>query len=425
MKSNRFLHKHVRDQTLVTTPSLPFLPYGQQHIDDDDVAAVAVALRSGWLTTGPAVSHFETEFAAKVGARHAIACSNGTTGLHLAALALRLGRTDAVIVPTLTFLATANAARYVGSEVIFTDVDADTGLLTPQILQNTLDAHQDKNIKAVFPVHIAGQCVDMDGLQTIAKSHDLAIVEDACHAVGGIYADHQGREKPVGACSHSDMAVFSLHPVKTITMGEGGLVTTNDDELNERLRSLRTHGMIRDKALFKNQDLAFAEDGEANPWYYEMHELGYNYRATDIQCALGSSQLKKLDGFVQRRSHLMALYDQQLAALTPIVQPLGRANTGTPGWHLCVVHIDFEKANTTRADVMNRLQSVGIGSQVHYLPVHQQPYYRDLYGEIDLPGADAYYARCLSLPLFPTMADNDVKRIVDGLAEVLSLDNTP
>ena len=402
-----------------------FLPYGQQHIDDDDVAAVAAALRSGWLTTGPTVSQFETEFAAKVGARHTIACSNGTTGLHLAALALRLGPNDAVVVPSLTFLATANAVRYVGSKVVFADVDANTGLLTPQILQSTLEAHSNENIKAVFPVHIAGQCVDMDGLQAVAKPHGLAVVEDACHAVGGVYADHQGQKKPVGACSHSDMAVFSLHPVKTITMGEGGIVATNDDNLYERLCSLRNHGMIRDGAQFKNHDLAFAENGEANPWYYEMHELGYNFRATDIQCALGLSQLKKLDGFIQRRSKLMALYDQELSPLAPIIQTLGRTSTGIPGWHLCVALIDFKQANTSRAEIMKRLHSAGIGSQVHYLPVHKQPYYRDLYGEIELPGADTYYERCLSLPLFPTMKDEDVTRVVKGLADALSLDITP
>ena len=399
----------------------PFLPYGKQSVDDDDIAAVVSVLKSNWLTTGPVLGQFETEFATTTGAQHAVACANGTAALHLSALALKLGPGDAVIVPTMTFLATANAVRYVGAKVIFADVDPDTGLLSSEILQRTLDAHPQDNIKAVFVVHMNGQCARMAEIRAIASAHGLFVVEDACHALGGGYGDGDTHNARVGSCVHSDITVFSFHAVKTATMGEGGLITTNDVALFDRLCLLRNHGMTRDDADFQNKDLAFADNGEANPWYYEMHELGFNYRVTDIQCALGLSQLKKLDSFVARRTELVALYDQKLSKLAPIMRPVTRLGGDGPAWHLYVALIDFEGAGTDRATVMNRLRQAGIGTQVHYLPVHRQPYYRSLYGDIDLPGADAYYARCLSLPLFPKMVDEDVTRVVESLGEALGV----
>lgn len=405
----------------MTDKSHPFLPYGRQSIDNDDVAAVSAALQSDWLTTGPAVDAFEAAFAEMVDVKHAVSCSSGTAALHLAALALQLGPDDAVIVPTLTFLATANAVRYVGAEVIFADVDPDTGLITAESLRHAVNSNAHKCIKALFLVHLNGQCVNMAEIKAIADEYDFIVVEDACHAIGGTQNATANTEAFVGSCSLSDMTVFSFHPVKTITMGEGGLVTTNSDVLNERLRKLRNHGMVRDTTQFKNPDMAFTNDGAVNPWYYEMHELGYNYRASDIQCALGLSQLKKLNSAVARRTDLVRKYDQQLLSLSPIVQPLTRVHTGSTSWHLYVVLIDFEQVGIHRAEVMKRLQGAGIGTQVHYLPVHHQPYYRTLYGNIELPNADAYYARCLSLPLFPAMKDDDVKFVVNGLAQALSL----
>lgn len=396
-----------------------FLPYGRHCIDDDDVAAVASVLRGDWLTTGPTVEKFETAFAAKVGARYAVACCSGTAGLHLAALALGLGDGDQAIVPAMTFLATANATRYVGGEVTFCDVDPETGLMTPEALQEAMKGPA-ATPRAVFPVHLNGQTADMPALSRIARDRDMAVVEDACHAVGTTYLS-DNEQIAVGSCRHSDMAVFSFHPVKTIAMGEGGMVTTNDEGLYENLRSFRNHGMTRAPEKFVNRELAFGHDGEPNPWYYEMLEPGFNYRASDINCALGLSQLDKLSEFVARRRELAARYESLLAPLAPRVRPIERVANCTPAWHLFVVLIDFEAAAVDRATVINRLKDRGIGTQVHYLPVYLQPYYRQRRGGYSLPGAEAYYAHCLSLPLFPGMENRDADRVAGGLAATLGL----
>ncbi|TCS62992.1 UDP-4-amino-4,6-dideoxy-N-acetyl-beta-L-altrosamine transaminase [Varunaivibrio sulfuroxidans] len=403
----------------------PFLPYGRQAVDDDDIAAVVASLKSDWLTTGPAVGKFENAFAEKTGARHAVACANGTAGLHLALLALGIGHGDRVIAPTLTFLATANAARYVGADVVFADVDPDNGLLTPQTLEDAF-ARAGGVVKAVLAVHLAGQPADMAALSAVAAGHGAVLVEDACHAIGGSYLVNddpkgaEGRWTNVGACAHGAMAVFSLHPVKTITMGEGGVVTTNDDALAARLRRARSHGMTRDADAFVNRGLAFGVDGAANPWYYEMADIGYNYRATDMQCALGASQLAKLDRFVARRGELVALYDRAIGDLGhPALDFLKRRPDCRAAWHLYVVLVDFSVLDGDRAALMNALSEKGVGTQVHYLPVHMQPYYKKLYGDLALPGAWRYYSRCLSLPLFPAMDDDDVLRVVAALGDGL------
>ncbi len=399
--------------------ALPFLPYGRQAIDDDDVAAVARVLQGDWLTTGPTVEAFEQALAEKVDAGFAVACSSGTAALHMAAMALGLGPGDAVIVPTITFLATANMARFVGAEVVFADVDPDTGLMGVEQASDALArVPAGLKAKALAPVHLAGQCADPIGLRALADEHGLSVIEDACHALGTTY----GNGTPVGAAAHADLATFSFHPVKTIAMGEGGAVTGNDPVLGARLRKLRSHGMTRDAADMANAGEALDADGTVNPWYYEMPDLGFNYRASDIQCALGLSQLAKLDGFVERRRALVERYDRLLAPLAPRVRPLGRVPGNRPGWHLYVALVDFEAVGLDRAGLMNALRARGIGSQVHYIPVHWQPYYRDRYGDIDLPGAAAYYRRCLSLPLYPTMADQDVDRVVAALAACLGDD---
>jgi len=397
---------------------MPVLPYGRQCIDDDDVTAVAEVLRGDWLTTGPKVAAFEEAFAARVGARFAVACSSGTAGLHLAMLARGLGEGDVVIVPSMTFLATANAACYVGAEVAFADVDADTGLLDEPGLAAALTRAGGK-AKAVAPVHMNGQSVDMTMVAEVVRDHGLAVIEDACHAIGAVARFGDDRDVPVGACRHSDMAVFSLHPVKLVAMGEGGVVTTNHQDLYERLKRFRNHGMERDPARLENKALGFNDRGTVNPWYYEMAEPGFNYRASDINCALGLSQLGKLDRFLARRRELAALYDKALAPLAPVVRPVPRMVDSESGWHLYVVLIDFEAAGMDRAALMGDLRERGIGTQVHYIPVHHQPYYKRRYGEILLPGADKYYARCLSLPLFPAMADDDIDRVVGSLGRAI------
>jgi UDP-4-amino-4,6-dideoxy-N-acetyl-beta-L-altrosamine transaminase len=402
--------------------NLPMLPYGQQSIDDDDVAAVSAALRSEFLTTGPLVEEFERAFAKSVGARFAASCSSGTAGLHMAAIALRLGPGDAVIVPSLTFLATANAVRYVGAEVSFADVDLETGLLLPEQLKKAFAEAADRKLKvrSIFPVHYAGQATSPAALRATLDSlgrADVTIVEDACHAIG-TEVTSDGHTNSIGGCDGSVMAVFSTHPVKTLTTGEGGVVTTNDPSLDRRLRRARNHGMVRESAEFKNSNLAFDADGRPNPWYYEMHEPGFNYRASAIHCGLGLSQLAKLPRFLDRRRQLVARYDKLLAPLAPRIRPLGRRKDCNAGWHLYVARIDFNSIGKSRAQVMRALAACGIGTQVHYIPVHLQPYYRERYQTGPLPDAELLYQSLLSLPLFPAMADYDVDRVVTALSEV-------
>jgi len=269
-------------------------------------------------------------------------------------------------------------------------------------------------------VHLAGQSPDMKGIGELARKHGIAVIEDASHALGTLYPA-SGGEALVGSCRDSDMAVFSFHPVKVIAMGEGGAITTNEPALAARLSELRSHGMTRDAARFTNDDLALAKDGTANPWYYEMQELGFNYRASDIHCALGLSQLAKLDEFVARRRLLVSRYDALLAPLSPLARPLGRTPGCQPSWHLYVALIDFDAAGVTRGELMERLKENGVGTQVHYIPVHTQPYYQGLYGAKELPGAAAYYARCLSLPLFAAMGDEDPDRVVKALTLELGI----
>ena len=395
--------------------SAGFLPYGRQDIDAGDLAAVAEALQSGYLTTGPKVGEFETAFAKAVGAKHAVASNSGTAALHLACVALDLGPGDSVVVPAVTFLATANAARFCGAEVIFADVDPDSGRLTAAAFEAALAANSRAAVRAVLPVHLNGHSVDMAAIRAIAEPRGIAVIEDACHAVGGLQQAGNGSMAPVGACALSEFAAFSLHPVKTITSGEGGVTTTNDEAAYRRMCRFRTHGMVREPKEFLHPDLGLDAEGTANPWYYEMQELGFNYRITDFACALGSSQLKRLDGYAKRRRELQARYDRLLVPLAPVIRPVPAAPGDDPVLHLYAVLIDFEKIGRSRARVMHDLKAAGIGTMVHYIPVNRQPYYRQRYGESRLPGAEAYYARCLSIPFYPTMQDGDVDRVVDAL----------
>ncbi len=402
----------------MTLPPGAFLPYGRHDIDEDDIAAVAEVLRGDWLTTGPKVAEFEKALAGVTGAKHAVVCNSATAGLHLAMMSLGIGPGDFVVVPSITFLATANCARYVGAEVLFADVDPETGLMTAETLEAALARSDDGNVRAALPVHLTGRTVDMAALSEIAERDGFALVEDAAHAVGSRYKVN-GKLEPVGNCRFSKMAVFSFHPVKTIAMGEGGAIATNDDSLQAALASFRTHGMTRDIDHLANPEMALDAHGQLNPWYYEMSEPGYNYRATDMQCALGLSQLRKLDRYAKRRRKLVDRYRQQLQPLRPLVSGPAAPSDCEPAWHLCAIRIDFQAAKIDRAALMTKLRADGIGTQVHYIPVHQQPYYRQRYGNLSLPGADAYYKSCLSLPLFPAMTDGDVDRVVDALARAL------
>ena len=380
------------------------LPYGRQSIDDDDIAAVVAALHSDFLTTGPRVESFETAFAEAVGAQHAVACSNGTAALHLSMLALDVQPGEVCIAPSITFLATANCARYVGAEVVFADVDPLTGLMTPDTLSEAISRVGDRRLRAVLPVHLRGDVAQLDGLSALATQAGAVLVEDAPHALGSTATFGNVREQ-IGDVRHSAMATFSFHPVKTIATGEGGMVTTNDPHLAERLRTLRSHGMIRPPG--------------GDPWWYEMPEPGFNYRLPDILCALGQSQLSKLPQFAVRRRALAARYQAALIPLAPVVQAAVSPTWSDPVLHLMVVLIDFAAVGKTRRQVMERLSAEGIGSQVHYIPVHRQPYFVERYGPLSLPGAEDWYEKCLSLPLYPGMDDQDVYRVVGALASAL------
>ncbi len=391
---------------MTLAPPPPVLPYGRQSIDDDDIAAVAAALRDDFLTTGPRVEAFEGAFAGTVGARHAVACANGTAALHLAMLALGVGEGEVCIVPSITFLATANCARYVGAEVVFADVDPASGLMTAETLADAVARCGGRKIAAVLPVHLRGDVAELPALRRLADAAGAALVEDACHALGSRMT-FDNAPAQVGDGRWGDMAVFSFHPVKTLTTGEGGMVTTPDPLIARRLKLMRSHGMVRPEG--------------ADPWWYEMDEPGFNYRLPDVLCALGLSQLAKLPRFAERRRALARRYETALARLAPLVRVAARPAGSDPVLHLLSVLIDLEAAGVTRAELMAALKAKGVGSQVHYIPVHRQPYYAARYGVVDLPGADAWYARCLSLPLYPAMTDADVDRVAEALADALGV----
>ncbi len=388
-----------------------FLGYGRQYIDDADIAAVTEALKGDYLTQGPEVARFEQALKTRFQAPFALACNSGTAALHLAAMAMDLKPGDAVIVPAMTFAATANAVRYTGADVVFADCDPDDGLMTVKHAQDAAGrVPKGKTLRAVFCVHMNGQCTDMEALYGWCRAENLYLLEDACHAIGTTYADGA----PVGSCRHSDFAAFSFHPVKTIAMGEGGAVTTRHADMAKKMAMLVTHGITKNPDDFLHRDMAAA------PWYHEMQSLGYNYRASDINCALARSQMDKLDFFCAERRRLMALYREFLAPLAPVLRMVEPSGFCDPVFHLNAVLIDFEQAGTTRADLMNDLKDAGIGTQVHYIPVYRHPYYRGLYPNHPvLPGAEHYYEQVLSLPLFVGMTDENVIYVSDKIGNFI------
>ncbi len=409
--------------TTVTT-QLPFLPYGRQHVDEEDIQAVVDVLRSNWWTQGPAIPAFERKLADYVGATEAVACANGTAALHLSMLALGIGPGDVVVTSANSFLSSANCARFVGADVRFVDIDPETGLLDLTLLSDMLTADTDHKIKAVIPVHFAGQPVDLIRLHELATAHGAYVVSDACHALGAAY-QHKGASYRIGNGQHNDVAVFSFHPVKHVAMGEGGAVSADDPGLADRLRLLRNHGM--QKHTFVNVDMATASSGDDNPWYYEMQQLGHNYRLTDIQAALGVCQLKRLDWSVKTRNGLATHYRKLIAERfdSSAVHPLVHCHGVTNAYHLFVIQVEFEHFGIDRVTVMRRLRAAGIGTQVHYIPIYLQPYYRKLYGYRpgDLPNTDRYYARALSLPMYPDLNESDCERVIDELHRILNKGN--
>lgn len=397
-----------------------FLPYGRQHITNGDIAEVTEVLQSDWMTQGPKIPEFEHALADYLHAKEAVVCTSGTAALHLSMLALGIGKGDAIITTPNTFAASANCARYVGATVRFADINPNSGLIDVEQVHRILEQDTAGHIKAIVPVHFAGQPAELPALYELAQQHDAAIVDDACHAIGATYQD-DGTEYTIGGNPHSDLTVFSFHPVKHVATGEGGAITTDSPELAERLRMFRNHGIARDNFIVT--ELSHNADGVPNPWYYEMQELGFNYRMTDIQAALGIKQLERLPASLERRREIAALYRQLLGqtfsggeVLSLVTHP-----QRTHAYHLYVVKIDFERLGTTRAVVMNRLRARGIGTQVHYIPVHLQPYYRRECGTDPgyLPKAEAYYTQALSLPMYPELTNADIRRVVEELAVAL------
>ncbi len=383
------------------------IPYGRQSISEADISAVVAVLRSDFLTQGPAVERFERALAQACDAPHAVAVANATAGLHLACLALGLGPGDALWTSPNTFLASANCGRYCGAEVDFVDIDPRTYNLDVTALAKKLAATPAaRRPKVVVPVHFAGQAPDLVGLARLAREYGFRVIEDASHAVGARY---QGQ--PVGCGEHSDFTIFSFHPVKIITTGEGGAILTRNPELAARVARLRSHGMVRDPAAMT--------EPTHGPWYYQQQELGWNYRLTDLQAALGASQLERLGTFVQRRRQLAERYGRLLAPL-PVELPWQHPDTES-AFHLYVIRLQLGRIRRTHRQVFEELRAQGIGVQLHYIPVHLQPYYRDRgFQSGDFPVAEAYYQEAISLPLYADLTDAQQDQVVAVLSGILS-----
>lgn len=383
------------------------IPYGRQWIDEADIQAVVETLRSDWLTQGPAVGQLEAAIADLCRVPHAVAVNSATSALHIACLAVGAGPGDVVWTVPNTFVASANCARLCGADVDFVDIDPGTYNISVPALERKLgDAKTAGRLpKAVIPVHFSGRAPDQEAIWALAKDYGFRVIEDASHSVG---AAHKG--EPVGSCRWSDIAIFSFHPVKIVTTAEGGLATTRDADLAARMARLRTHGITRDEGLLSRQD----EGG----WYYEQIELGLNYRLTDMQAALGLSQMRRLGQFLRRRRELVARYDRLLADL-PVTRPLLDVLEES-AWHLYVIRIDPQRAGKTRRQVYDSMRAAGIGVQVHYIPVHLQPYYRALgFKPGHCPEAERYSEEALSLPLYPAMSDAEQEQVVEALRAAL------
>lgn len=384
------------------------IPYGRQDINAEDIAAVEAVLRSDWLTQGPAVEVFEEAVRGYCGAGYGVAMNSATSALHLACRALSLGPGDLMWTSPNTFVASANAARYCGASVDFVDIDERTYNMSVAALTEKLTTVRKQNgvlPKIVMPVHFAGQSCDMREIGSLAEEFGFSVIEDASHAIAGRYLD-----RPVGDCRYSSIVVFSFHPVKIVTTGEGGMAVTNDAELAARMRLLRSHGVTRDPSLMKSPS--------QGPWHYEQIELGYNYRMTDIQAALGTSQMQRINDFVRKRHAIADRYDKELADL-PVVLPW-QSQRAHSAYHLYPIRIDSSKTSRNREEVFTRMRKGGIGVNVHYIPVHTQPYYRTLgfKGE-QFPVAEQYYAEAISLPLFSTLDEADQSTVIRALREAL------
>ncbi|MBW8000458.1 MAG: UDP-4-amino-4,6-dideoxy-N-acetyl-beta-L-altrosamine transaminase [Planctomycetes bacterium] len=394
-----------------------FIPYAFPLTEAVDIDSVCEVLRGTWLSQGPMTRKFESQIADYCNAKYAVVVSSGTAALHLSCMALELSQADSHWVPPITFVATANCGVYCGSTPEFVDIDSSTYNMDVAVLEEKLKEAKRKGKlpRVVIPVHFAGLACEMERIYALSEQYNFRIIEDACHSIGASYQTSSGERCKIGSCSHCDMTVFSFQSVKHIATGEGGCITTNNKELYEKLVMLRNHGITRQKELLSNK--------EDMPWYYEMQMLGFNYRLSDIHCALGSSQLTRLDKMVKWRQEKALLYDDLLSnarAVTPQKRIAGFDNS----FHLYVVQIDYESYGTSRTEVMNSLKELGIGTQVHYIPIHFQPFYQNKFGTkaVCCPNAEKYYSKALSLPMFANISTEIVTRVVKGLLGVLKDD---
>jgi len=390
------------------------IPYGKQDIKQEDIDAVIETLQSDFLTQGPKIVEFENAFAEYVGSKYAVAVANGTAALHLCTLSLGVKSGDKVITTPITFAASANCVRYCGGEVVFSDIDPETYLLDINKVRFLLESSLKGTYQGIIPVDFGGRPVDLEEFKKLADEFDLWIIEDACHAPGGYFYDSQEKKQSCGSGSYADLAIFSFHPVKHIAAGEGGMVTTNDEALYKRLLKLRTHGITKDHSTFVNDKaLAYGDrlvEEDWPGWYMEMQELGYNYRLTDFQAALGKSQLSRASESLRRRREIANMYYEAFKDLDFIKGQSGVVEGHA--YHLYVIEVE------NRTGLYNYLRSKNIFAQIHYLPVHLMPYYQQFgWKEQDMAYAEAYYSRCLSLPMFPSLLDEDLEYVINSISK--------
>ncbi|MEQ8553611.1 MAG: UDP-4-amino-4,6-dideoxy-N-acetyl-beta-L-altrosamine transaminase [Cyclobacteriaceae bacterium] len=393
------------------------ISYGRQHITDEDIAAVVDTLKSDYLTQGPKIEAFENTFAKYIGSKYAVAVSNGTAALHLSAIALDISNGDKVITTPITFAASANCIRYCGGEVVFADIDPKTYLLDIDKVKELLYSSPKGTYQGIIPVDFAGRAIDLEAFRQLADDYDLWIIEDSCHAPGGYFTDSNGIKQKCGNGIFADLAIFSFHPVKHIAAGEGGIITTNNETLYHKILELRTHGITRDISKFRNEirwvlgeSQEDITDSDYPGWYMEMHELGYNYRLTDFQAALGNSQLKRADKGIERRRQIAKVYSEAFSD-----QPSIKSQSGLVRGHAYHLYI-LEARN--RYGLYNHLRANNIFTQVHYIPCHLMPYYRRFgWKEGDLPVAENYYKHCISLPMYPTLTEEEQQYVINKVKE--------